>query len=431
MEKGKVKKLKLPSIIKRNMVMLFFAMSSHSFAFYSFSTFSSVIAYDITGGQQALVGVPVGVKGLSGIIFGYLFGWIANRSRLLSMRISAIVQLVSMGLLAMGASTGDLMIYLLGSLVFGAAAGMVASPAAQDMYPPGRKGEAVAFLQSGVYFAATLGPFAIAVLSELYGWAGGLAIAAAFPIAIVILSFLIRPDPKKIAERLEDYYPDLKKTANPTSGAGDKPKARSAWALLKAYPTWANGTLAWFLHYPIRAFQYIAFPIILRSIDVSVALVGTLFIAFGVGCWIPSYFVGQLSDKYGRKKIMLLGWLIDIIFFLALPYAVDLTLAAIILFISGIGFTCIDTMSRAIPLDYALPEEKGTMYAIHNLGVASATSFLPMIGGFIWAYFGYWQSMAYYGLVSVFIGLLLTVFLRERSPGVYDHRGARPEDIPR
>ncbi|MDO8721373.1 MAG: hypothetical protein Q7J31_03995, partial [Syntrophales bacterium] len=65
-------------------------------------------------------------------------------------------------------------------------------------------------------------------------------------------------------------------------------------------------------------------------------------------------------------------------------------------------------------------------------GIAGAAGALifPVISSWIYGNLGY-KYVGWVGAGIMLLILILLIPLREKSPGVYDNVGARPEDIPR
>lgn len=117
-----------------------------------------------------------------------------------------------------------------------------------------------------------------------------------------------------------------------------------------------------------------------RSLAEASEIGGLLLVAYAVAQFIFSPIVGGLSDKYGRRPILLIslfGLGIDYIFLSFAPSMVWLFVGRIIAGITGASFTT----AMAYIADISTPEKKAQNFGM--VGVAFGIGFIigPMIGG--------------------------------------------------
>jgi DHA1 family bicyclomycin/chloramphenicol resistance-like MFS transporter len=134
-----------------------------------------------------------------------------------------------------------------------------------------------------------------------------------------------------------------------------------------------------------------AFPAMGKDLGVSVrdlgATLSTFFLAFALG----QLFVGPLSDRFGRQRLVLIGLAVFVIG--SLVSAVASTLPQLIAgrVIQALGVCATSVLSRAIARDLFEGQELARALSLTMVAMAAAPGFSPLIGGALDSLFG-WRS---------------------------------------
>ena len=126
--------------------------------------------------------------------------------------------------------------------------------------------------------------------------------------------------------------------------------------------------------------------LILRAQNVGVTLLAiplvyALFNFIYASASIP---LGSLSDKIGRQKVIILGWLAYAIAYLGFGLA-NSTLAIWLLFaFYGIYYATTEGVAKAYIADVTVPEHRGKAYGIYNSLIGLVTLPASIIAGFMW-----------------------------------------------
>ncbi len=126
-------------------------------------------------------------------------------------------------------------------------------------------------------------------------------------------------------------------------------------------------------------------------------------------------FIGPISDRYGRRPVLLIGIALFLAATLGAIYAPTLE---IFLFMRA-GQAAIVTamvLSRAIVRDIAPPDEAGSMLAYVTMGMALVPMIAPTVGGILTNHYG-WES-SFWALFAVGLVLFAVVWfdLKETAP---------------
>ena len=145
-------------------------------------------------------------------------------------------------------------------------------------------------------------------------------------------------------------------------------------------------------------------PEFLKEFGAGGKTAGYLIAAFGVTQFIFSPIAGELSDKYGRKKMIVAGLLLFTISNLIFALAEQISLLYVSRLIGGIGAAAMIPAMLAYVADITSEENRGKGLGL--LGASMSLGFVigPGIGGFL-AEFGL-RSPFY---VSAAVGALATV----------------------
>lgn len=140
-------------------------------------------------------------------------------------------------------------------------------------------------------------------------------------------------------------------------------------------------------------------------------------VVFGVSKAFTNYFAGRFSDAYGRKTILVAGWLIAAPVPFLLMWAPTwnwILLANVFLGISQ-GLTWSTTVIMKI--DLAGPKNRGLAMGINEFAGYFAVGAAALATGWIAARFGLRPEPFYLGLVFVTIGLCLSVLFIHETRG--------------
>jgi MFS family permease len=145
---------------------------------------------------------------------------------------------------------------------------------------------------------------------------------------------------------------------------------------------------------------------------ITVAL--TFIVAFGLTKAATNFVAGALSDKYGRRPVLLAGWLIGIPVPLLLIWAPvwGWIIAANVLLGVNQGLTWSTTVIMKI--DLAGPKQRGLAMGLNEASGYLAVSATALLTGFIAAKYGLRPEPFYIGIAYAALGLgLSTLAVRE------------------
>lgn len=162
----------------------------------------------------------------------------------------------------------------------------------------------------------------------------------------------------------------------------------------------------------------------------------TYVAAFGVTKAIANYFAGTLSDRHGRKPILLAGWLFAVPVPLMLILAPNWgwVIAANVLLGINQGLTWSTTV--VMKIDLVGPRQRGLAMGLNEAAGYGAVAVSSLLAGYLAGHYGLRPAPFLLGLSYTALALLLSgVFIREtagharlesqkhtlRADGMHDH----------
>ncbi|MGK2900001.1 MAG: MFS transporter [Burkholderiaceae bacterium] len=165
----------------------------------------------------------------------------------------------------------------------------------------------------------------------------------------------------------------------------------------------------------------------------AAAAILSFIVVFGVTKALTNYAAGRLSDRYGRKTVLVAGWLvaIPVPFVLMWAPAWNWVIAANVLLGVSQGLTWSTTVIMKI--DLVGPQRRGLAMGLNEFSGYVAVAGSALATGWIAAHYGLRPQPFYLGIIYVAAGLLLsTLAIRETRHHVTHelrtHHGAPQDD---
>ncbi len=421
MAKSKTK-TPIPPLIKRNTMYLASSQAFTGAGGQMVPTLAPLLVTQMIG-SAALAGIGTSITGLSRLIIAYPIGRLTDTY---GRKAGVILGLVLVGLGASITGVAAMLeyfpVFLLGILVMGLGTGAVQQlrVAAADMFPPNRRAEGLGYVLTGSLVGAMIGPILIRTAEAVADRVDIEAIALAWffvPVAVLIslaMVMRVRPDPKEIAANLGDYYPDYVAPE------------------IQQRQTGKVGILHFLNHYPKLAAFVAMFcvqgnmnmmmtmtALALRRHDFSLSAISLSVAIHVMGMFGLSLPLGKLTDRVGRRNVMLLGLVLASAgswFVVATSTYAVITTGT---FLVGLGWSCVNIAATALYADTTSPSERGRVIGANDTFTAAAAISMPLVGGVVVEYLGM-SVLGIFGMALMVPALVFLLRLRETSPGVYE-----------
>lgn len=166
--------------------------------------------------------------------------------------------------------------------------------------------------------------------------------------------------------------------------------------------------LSFFTVFAVNAVM-VVIPSIASEFHMSNIVQNWITIIFLLVVAVMSVPAGQISGKYGLKKVTILSIILFIIISIVNVLITSAEAFLVCRFILGISLSFINVTSMAMIVSAFKPEERGKALGINITGVYVGLSLSPVLGGILNYHLG-WRSVVLFGVPFLFVilALLLT-----------------------
>ncbi len=185
------------------------------------------------------------------------------------------------------------------------------------------------------------------------------------------------------------------------------PKSLTAGALIAALV--AIGPLSTDMYLP-------AFPMLSTAFSAGMDQVQQTLSIFFIGFAVAQLLYGPLSDRYGRKPVLLGGLLLFLFSSIAITFAETIESFTALRLLQAIGGSAGPVLGRAMVRDIHGPKESARVLSYISLAMALAPAAAPIIGGYMTVWWG-WPSIFFFLAAYSLVGILaLKLQLPETAP---------------
>lgn len=161
------------------------------------------------------------------------------------------------------------------------------------------------------------------------------------------------------------------------------------------------------------------FPIYVLGLGASYTLLGIVVSIYGAVQLLTQVPIGRLSDRGGRKRLILLGLISFALLPLLYLHATNAYVLIPIRVLGGIGASAVWPLAMALIVEQAGRGERGRAMGWYNAAFYSALALGPFMGGVLYEFFGlagpfyFWSLL---GAASVLIVFFTVTEPRDETP---------------
>ena len=192
--------------------------------------------------------------------------------------------------------------------------------------------------------------------------------------------------------------------------------SRSLAATLAIAALVALGPLATDMYLP-------ALPTLTRVFQASESQAQLTLSLFIGGFAIAQLIYGPLSDRFGRKPVLLGGLLLFLFSSIACANATSIESLIALRFLQALGGSAGPVLGRAMVRDIHGPEDAGRVLSHIGSAMALGPAVAPLFGGYLLVWFGWTSIFWFLALFSLFASALLYFRIAESAPP--EHRKPR------
>ncbi|GGA48926.1 MFS transporter [Pelagibacterium lentulum] len=156
----------------------------------------------------------------------------------------------------------------------------------------------------------------------------------------------------------------------------------------------------------------------------SFLLLSAFVVAFGVVKGVLNFVAGRLSERIGRKKVLVLGWLVALPIPVMIAFAPDWNWIVAATVLLGVNQGLCWSMAQTSKLDLTRPNQRGVVIGLNEFSGYVGVALAGIITAYAATLVGPREGLLAFGLVVVGLGLILSVFfVRDTLP--WAHSEAR------
>lgn len=374
-------------IARKITIVLFLSQSLSSAGFIAAFTVNALVGVDLTG-QPAMAGVPGALYVLGQASGAVIWGFSMERiGRRWGLAIGQVIGVIGSAIAVVAVVNRSFLFFLIGLVFVGIARSAVdlGRFAAAEVHLPMKRGRAISNVVLGSTVGAIFGPL-------LVGPTGRLAMKAGFPelagpygigftvlvlAAILILSGL-KPEPRDIGRELASIHPE-------------------------SVPLQMTRSLAEIVRQPgvvvsivtmVFAQMVMMVPMSITSVHMKahqhpLTAVSLVISAHTLGMYAFSIFSGKLTDRWGRKPMIILGSILLILSCLMAAPSVGLLPLTAALFLLGLGWNFAYVAGSTLLADQLSPKERAKSQGFNDLLLNLASAGSQVGSGVIYAIGGF------------------------------------------
>lgn len=131
---------------------------------------------------------------------------------------------------------------------------------------------------------------------------------------------------------------------------------------------------------------------------------------------LSSLVGGNLSDRLGRKTLIVSGWLLYAAVYMGFAFLTSVTMAWVLFLVYGLYFGLVEGAEKALVADLVRPEQRGTAYGLYNLAFGITVFPASLLMGALWNWRGAQTAFITSACIGALAALLLLTFIRTRPP---------------
>lgn len=156
-------------------------------------------------------------------------------------------------------------------------------------------------------------------------------------------------------------------------------------------------------------------PSMAEAFGTATERVTLTFTVFLAGFAISQLIFGPLSDRYGRRPVLLLGFGVFFVASLGCVFAGSIEALIVGRLFQSVGACSGAVLGRAIVRDVYGPARAAKALAFIGIAFSLSPAVSPIIGGYLQVWFGWRASFVFLTLVSVVLVILAWTFLEETN----------------
>jgi predicted MFS family arabinose efflux permease len=349
-----------------------------------------------------LANLPVTMQHIGVMIWVFPAALLMQRiGRGVGFRVGSLFGMAGAAVMCVGLYTGNFLIMCGGGLILGYAVACLQMYrfAAAELVPLHYRAKAISWVTAGGVAAAVIGPSLVRATHDLtmpLYLATYAAIFALHLIVFTIMAFIRFPSVAAAAS-----------TASPTEAvAPPRPLL-----VIASQPRFIAAAMAGMLAFGTMSFIMSASPLAIVGCGFPHAEAHWVIFMHVLGMFVPSFFTGNLINRYGATTVMAWGVALMLIGVAAALSGLSEWNFRIALTVNGVGWNLLFVGATTLVTTCYRPNERGKTQALNDLLVFSTTATSSFMAGFLQDRWG-WQPLNWFSVLFMLAAAGAVLWLR-------------------
>jgi MFS family permease len=349
-----------------------------------------------------LANLPVTMQHIGVMIWVFPAALLMQRvGRSIGFRVGSLFGMAGAIVMCLGLYTANFLVMCGGGLILGYAVACLQMYrfAAAELVPIHYRAKAISWVTAGGVAAAVIGPSLVRVTHDLtmpLYLATYAAILCLHVIVFTVMSFIT--------------FPPVVTTASTADTGEITAPPRPLW-VIASQPRFIASVMAGMLAFGTMSFIMSASPLAIVGCGYPHAEAHWVIFMHVLGMFVPSFFTGNLINRYGATTVMACGVVLMLAGVVAALGGIDVWNFRIALTVNGVGWNFLFVGATTLVTTCYRPNERGKTQALNDLLVFSTTATSSFMAGFLQDRWG-WQPLNWFSVLLMLAAAAAVIWLR-------------------
>ena len=354
--------------------------------------------------RPELANLPVTMQHLGVMIWVFPAALLMQRiGRSVGFRVGSLFGMAGAAVMCIGLYTANFAVMCTGGLILGYAVACLQMYrfAAAELVPLHYRAKAISWVTAGGVAAAVIGPSLVRVTHDLtmpLYLATYAAIFGLHAIVFTIMSFI--------------KFPGVVTSVSVAGHTEAVPPPRPLLEIA-SQPRFIASAVAGMLAFGTMSFIMSASPLAIVGCGFTHAEAHWVIFMHVLGMFVPSFFTGNLINRFGATTVMSLGIVLMLLGVIAALSGMTEWNFRIALTVNGVGWNFLFVGATALVTTCYRPNERGKAQALNDLLVFSTTATSSFMAGFLQEKWG-WQPLNWLSVLLMLVAAAAVIWLRRQ-----------------
>ncbi|PKR79347.1 MFS transporter [Halalkalibacillus sediminis] len=139
----------------------------------------------------------------------------------------------------------------------------------------------------------------------------------------------------------------------------------------------------------------------------------SFIVSFGFSKAIINYFAGEIADRFGRKKVLIAGWVIGLFVPVLIIFAHAWWVIVVANVLLGLNQGLTWSMAVNMKIDISKATQRGTAVGMNEFAGYSGVAIMAAVSGYVASTYALRPEPFFIGIAVVIIGIILSIFIRD------------------